>query len=255
MFGQMDSCQQNVLQDCTWNFLFLRARKMTRAASSLWLQHWRHRLPWILIQMQCSWKSTPRNLSTNTRRATWKYGLQNRQSKQLRRQGWDCLEYSGITRSELYSPDFSSIVFWCFLELGICLHSKSFQHLCFPGSVDICCQVAKNDVPFGAVKKSDEPTKTHFTEEDFARSNAGFKNVRVYMSKMKSDYESFFHNLEGPDSKLLLRKDIKCTWPEMLARSQSYFRRYLKTSSFFAELSKEEQAMSYLGSEMFWLVP
>lgn len=99
----------------------------------------------------------------------------------------------------------------------------------------------------GDVKKGDDTAKQYFAEEDFSRNNAGFKNVRVYMGKMRADYEKIFHNLESDDGNMLLRHDIQCTWPELLVRSQSYFRRYLKGHPHFNELTKDEQQKPYPG--------
>lgn len=107
-------------------------------------------------------------------------------------------------------------------------------------------EVAKQGVVF-STKKKDEPTsKLFFCEEDFARTAAGQKNIVKYMNKMMGDYQAIFGPLEVM-GKMKLRHDIVTSWEEIVARSQSYFKRYLKGSEVFKLLSKERQAMSCLG--------
>ncbi|CAK9109657.1 Uncharacterized protein SCF082_LOCUS50954 [Durusdinium trenchii] len=107
-------------------------------------------------------------------------------------------------------------------------------------------KVAKADVPFEPKKKSESGlARTFYTEDDFARTNAGAKCIQKYMESMKVDYEALFSPLEKEDGKLSLRSDIQTTWPEILARSTSYFKRYLKNHEHWKVLSKEYQALSY----------
>lgn len=119
--------------------------------------------------------------------------------------------------------------------------------------------LSKANVPFSSTKKGQKddlmPGKTFFSEDDFARSNVGLKNLKAYLNQMKFDFEHHFHSLEeGATGDIKLRNDLTTSWPEVLARAPSYFKRYQKQHPFFSSLSKESQQLSWFGLYFYVVV-
>ena len=107
--------------------------------------------------------------------------------------------------------------------------------------------VGESNVQFSS-KKKDAGIKTFFTEEDFARGgSATGKNIQKYMEYMKKDYESHIQTLCNPDDgSIKLTKEIVTSWPELLARSISFFKKYSKHHPHYKMMSKEMQEHSSL---------
>ena len=94
-----------------------------------------------------------------------------------------------------------------------------------------------------------ESSRTYYTEEDFARTSVGLKNLQRYIQKMMADYERHFGVLISAKTGLVhLRPDLQIDFDELLARSGSYMKRYMKGNAHFKSLSKEYQALSCLGT-------
>lgn len=66
------------------------------------------------------------------------------------------------------------------------------------------------------------------------------------MIQMRRDFETHFYDFVSETGQVKLRKDIKVTWNELLARAPSYFKRYLRGSGHWKEMSKEQQQLTFL---------
>ena len=113
-------------------------------------------------------------------------------------------------------------------------------------SINALGKVTKACVPF-TLKKSEADSgfaRSFYTADDFSKSAAGTKNLTRYLCQMRKDYERHFKKIVDSKGSLLLRHDIDCTWEEPLARSSSYFRRYLRGTSYWKGMSKLQQEMT-----------
>lgn len=104
-------------------------------------------------------------------------------------------------------------------------------------------KLSKAAVPFSlkAADQKDGMHKTYYSEEDFSRNSTGLKNIQRYMLQMLRDYEEHVKPLIQPNGEIALRSDIKTTWPELMSRVSSYFKKYVKGSAHFKTMTEESQ--------------
>lgn len=87
----------------------------------------------------------------------------------------------------------------------------------------------------------DGSAKMFFTEDDFARSAAGNKNIATFISKMKKDYEKLLGKMdEKKDGVIKLKSTVIVAFEEICARAPSYFKRYLCGSDHMKSSPKKE---------------
>lgn len=113
-------------------------------------------------------------------------------------------------------------------------------------SVKAFFKIDKAQVPFEPKVAESVQAVTYYTEDDFGRTVAGARNVVRFLEKMKRDYEGMFSPLEDDAGFLKLRQDIKVSWTELVARANSYFKRYMKGHDHYKSLSPADQGKSFL---------
>ena len=181
--------------------------------------------------------------------ATWVHVRMLKPEEKQNENGWELLTANNLSAVFALDPaDEGSIV----MEVP----PSCFEYAYEPdilkvwvskASIRALGKVAQASVPFHNKKKDDELSKSYYTECDFARSAAGFKNMSRYLWQMRKDFETHFHHFVKESGEVKLRKDLKVSWDELVARLPSYFRRYVRGSDHFKKMSKEQQKLTCLG--------
>ena len=109
-------------------------------------------------------------------------------------------------------------------------------------------KLCKAGLPLSAKKKDDDGiNKTFLTEDDFQRTATGTKNMQKHLEQMLRDYEEHFQKLVSKKGEVKLTKDVVVSWSELVARSSSYFKKYVKNSAYWKGMSADAQKQSHLG--------
>lgn len=104
----------------------------------------------------------------------------------------------------------------------------------------------KSGVPFQVTKgKTVAVSETFLSEDDFARTAAGTKNIQRCLVAMARDYETHIRMLiDKKTERVKLAKNCEPKFTEIVARAPGYFKRYLKNHEHWKTLSKDSQALS-----------
>ena len=97
-------------------------------------------------------------------------------------------------------------------------------------------KVAKASIPFQISRKggsASDHAPTFYSEEDFSRTAAGTRNIKMFICHMRPDFLKHYGPLENKDGFVMLKSGVKVTWDELLSRAGSYFRKFTKSHEYF----------------------